>query len=290
MTSRVSALTTSRPEPQFTLSRRPSRTPMWSLPGPPLITSRPAPPLMASLPPPPSSPSSPARRGPRPRRPARRRPRARGSCGWSSLRVRVPWMSPAGALVYVYARAAACLTRRDSLGPGLDDADDVALGVGELTDLEALHHLLRSHQPGAPEALGLGERRLDVRDLDVDRDVPVVAFRASGDAATDPHAVGIDVVLAGDDAVVHRVARVDLPAEQLRVVALELRSVLPDDLEVHDGLAHGRFPLRSFAKNLRPGRQAALRDFATWPSTTSAPIGSPPTSSTRSSRLSRGSA
>src|SRR5918999_1588373 len=53
------------------------------------------------------------------------------------------------------------------------------------------------------------------------------------------HAVGVHVPLAVDGAVVHRVVRVDLPPEQLGVVAPELLAVLPDHLEVHYRLSHG---------------------------------------------------
>ena len=51
----------------------------------------------------------------------------------------------------------------------------------------------------AAEAFGLCERRLDVRDLDVERDVAVVALGPLSDAAADPDAVGRDVPLALDD-------------------------------------------------------------------------------------------
>src|SRR6185437_5501901 len=88
-------------------------------------------------------------------------------------------------------------------------------------------------------ALGLLQRLLDVGHGDVEGDVPAVALRALADAAADAHvAVGGLVVLAVDHPVVHRVVAVDLPAEQLAVVLLQLLAVLADDLEVHDCLAH----------------------------------------------------
>jgi len=44
----------------------------------------------------------------------------------------------------------------------LDDADEVAFGVLELADLDALHHRVGTHHPGAAEALRLRQRSLDV--------------------------------------------------------------------------------------------------------------------------------
>jgi hypothetical protein len=114
----------------------------------------------------------------------------------------------------------------------------VALGIVEEADLDALHRLVRAHHPRPAEALGLRERRLDVGDLDVEGDVAGIPLRARSDAAADSHAVRVGVPLALHDPVLHRVARVDLPPEELGVVTLELVGVLPDDLEVDNWLSH----------------------------------------------------
>ena len=68
-------------------------------------------------------------------------------------------------------------------------ADDVALGVGEEADRQALHDVVRTHHARAAQALGLGQRRLDVGHLHVHRHVAVVALRPGGDAAADADAV-----------------------------------------------------------------------------------------------------
>jgi hypothetical protein len=69
----------------------------------------------------------------------------------------------------------------------------------------------------------------------------------AGDPAADADAIGVRVALTQDDAVLHRVVRVDLPAEELRVVAMQRRAVGADDLEVHDRLSHGDLPLTPVA-------------------------------------------
>ena len=95
----------------------------------------------------------------------------------------------------------------------------------------------------AAEALGLGERGLDVGHADVEDDVGRVAG-ASADAARDARPVGgRDAV---NEAVVSRLrhrfgdrgAGVELPAEQLAEVAPELVRVVADDLEVHNRVCH----------------------------------------------------
>src|SRR6185295_6185451 len=121
----------------------------------------------------------------------------------------------------------------------LHDPDEVALRVGELAQHDHPHDVLGAHHALPAEALGLLQRFLDVGHGDVEGDVPAVALRALADAAADADvAVGGLVVLAVDHPVVHRVVAVDLPAEQLAVVLLQLLAVLADDLEVHDCLAH----------------------------------------------------
>ena len=91
----------------------------------------------------------------------------------------------------------------------------MALGIGELADLEVgPGDLVGAEDPRAAEALGLGERRPDVWDLDVERDVArVVGSRARRDPTADSGALPAPVALSGDDAVAQRVVRVDLPVE-----------------------------------------------------------------------------
>jgi hypothetical protein len=81
---------------------------------------------------------------------------------------------------------------------------------------------------------------LHVGDLDVEGHVAGVPLRPRADATADPDAVSVGVPVALNCPVVHRVVGVDFPAEQLRVVALELVRVLAKDLEVHDRLSHDR--------------------------------------------------
>ena len=93
--------------------------------------------------------------------------------------------------------------------------------------------------PFATELVGLGQRRLDIGNLDVEGDVALVALgHVAGDAAADPDPILAQVLLPIDRAVVHRVVGVDLPAEQLGVVAVKLVGVAADDLEVHHRLSH----------------------------------------------------
>src|SRR3954452_7964278 len=91
-------------------------------------------------------------------------------------------------------------------GGGLGDPDQVAFGVGELAEgRAAAGHRVRAVEPTAAELLGLPQRRLDVVDLGVERDVPVAVAahlrRQRHDAAADADAVGGEVVVAGDHAV-----------------------------------------------------------------------------------------
>ena len=109
----------------------------------------------------------------------------------------------------------------------LDEADHVALGVREQGDRDPdARNLVGAHHPRAAEALGLLQRLLDVVDLDVERDVALIALGRGADAAADPDAVGVRVAVARDDRVVRRPDRVaELPPEQLRVVAAQLVAV-----------------------------------------------------------------
>src|SRR5256885_13171463 len=56
----------------------------------------------------------------------------------------------------------------------LDEADQVALGILELPELDHVHDRLRTHDAGAAEALRLRERLLDVRHRAVEGDVALV--------------------------------------------------------------------------------------------------------------------
>ena len=58
---------------------------------------------------------------------------------------------------------------RVALRGRLHDADEVVLGIAEDADHGARHDLAGAHQALAAEALGLGQRGLDVRHLDVER-------------------------------------------------------------------------------------------------------------------------
>src|SRR5262249_20755991 len=133
----------------------------------------------------------------------------------------------------------------------LRHADHMTFGIGELTDLNVgARDDVGTEQSRPAEALGLGERGLHVWHLDVERHVTrVVSAWARANPAADPSAVGIRVALAGDDAVLQRVVRVDLPPKELGVVALELVAVLPDDLEVDYRLSHVR-SFRPIAKSV----------------------------------------
>src|SRR5918994_7711113 len=144
------------------------------------------------------------------------------------------------------------LLARSALLGGLDDADQVPLGVVEEADLGAVRHLVRTHHPRPAEALGLGERGLDVGNLDVEGDVAVVSLRPGSDAAPDPDPVGVDVPLALHDSVFHRVVGVDLPPEEAGVEALKLVRVLPYHLELYYRLTH------SF---LLPGWDACITSY-----------------------------
>ena len=67
----------------------------------------------------------------------------------------------------------------------------------------------------------------------------VVALRARADAPTYADAVRTGVPVALDNPVLHRVVRVDLPAEKVAVVALERLRVLANHFEMNNWLSHG---------------------------------------------------
>jgi hypothetical protein len=89
-----------------------------------------------------------------------------------------------------------------------------------------------------PPRLSAFFSRFDVVDRDVEGDMTLVAVGAAGDATADGGSFRRGVVLAVDHPVLHRIVRVDLPAEELGVVLLQLLAVLTDHLEVHDRLSH----------------------------------------------------
>src|SRR5215211_1418181 len=121
----------------------------------------------------------------------------------------------------------------------LDEADDVALGIAELSERQVdARNLIGSEDGSATELFRLRQRRPHVRDLDVEGDVTVVALGAVADPAADPHAVGGGVALPLNRPVGHRVARVDFPAEELGVVALQFLPVLTYYFEMDDWLSH----------------------------------------------------
>src|SRR5574341_1573083 len=122
--------------------------------------------------------------------------------------------------------------RPGGLRRALHQADDVTLGIGELADLELVRYLVRAHQPPAAEALSPRERGLHVGHLDVEGDVPGIPLRSRSDAAADPNAVGVGVLLTRHEPVVHRVVAVDLPAEQVGVIILYLCGILTYYLEM----------------------------------------------------------
>ena len=66
----------------------------------------------------------------------------------------------------------------------------------------------------------------------------LIALRPAGDAAADARPVRGQIPLPRNHPVLHRVVGVDLPTEELGVVAPQLVAVLPDHLEVHYRLAH----------------------------------------------------
>src|SRR5207302_473543 len=98
-------------------------------------------------------------------------------------------------------------------------------------DLRALG-TIGAHHPLAAQALGLLKRGLDIGHLNIEGDVAVVALHAAADAAADSGAFGIDIALARDHPVLHRVVGVDLPSEQLPVIRLKLLGVLTYHLEM----------------------------------------------------------
>src|SRR5918995_3365445 len=120
----------------------------------------------------------------------------------------------------------------------LHHSDHVPFGIGELADHETFHHLVGPHHARASELPGPGERRLGVGHLHVEGHVPLVALRARAHAPAYSGAVRVGVPLALDSPVIHRVVRVDLPPEELSVIALEPLPIFANDFEVNHWLSH----------------------------------------------------
>jgi Resolvase, N terminal domain len=135
------------------------------------------------------------------------------------------------------------LVSRELPWPG--EADQVTLGVREVADHEICPWVPFGTHPARPaEALGFLERGLDVGNAHVEDRVGVVAH-TSADAAWDPRpiagrvAVHEPVVPRLGDRLRSRSGGVELPSEQVAVVAPELVRIFPDDLKVHNWLSHG---------------------------------------------------
>src|SRR5436309_873262 len=115
------------------------------------------------------------------------------------------------------------------------------LGVGEPADHELSANALGTHQALPPEALSPLERGPDVRNTHVEQQQPLVTL-ATADTTVDPVAGGASVqepvVARLGDGFGDRVADLELPPEQLAVVAPELRRIPPDDLEMHNWSSH----------------------------------------------------
>src|SRR5437016_8538579 len=103
-------------------------------------------------------------------------------------------------------------------------SDDVALGVGELSEDHHAGDFSDRHDRLPTLRLDRVEVGLRIVDLNVEGD-PIATAIASADAAADALASVVD------HAIVHRVIGVDIPAEDARVDVLQLLSVLPRDLE-----------------------------------------------------------
>ena len=93
------------------------------------------------------------------------------------------------------------------------------LRICELTELDfGPGDGLRAEHALSTKLFGLGEGGLNIRDLDVERDVArVVGGRATADAAANADPVGVRVAFSADAPVSQRVVGVDLPAEELGV-------------------------------------------------------------------------
>src|SRR5687767_14472155 len=115
---------------------------------------------------------------------------------------------------------------------GLDEAHNMALGVGEHRDARAVRQVHRLHHPAPTETLDLAQRRLEVPDLHVEGDLALACFRGRADAAVDA------ALYAGVRHRVVRARRPHLPLKGVTVEPLEGLGVLADDLDVHYRVTH----------------------------------------------------
>src|SRR5215203_2109153 len=115
---------------------------------------------------------------------------------------------------------------------GLDEAHNMALGVGEHRDARAVRHVHGPHHCAPTETLDLAQRRLEVPDFHVEGDVALASFRGRADAAVDA------ALYAGVRHRVVRARRLHLPVKGVPVEALEGLGVLADDLDVHYRVTH----------------------------------------------------
>ena len=122
------------------------------------------------------------------------------------------------------------------------DADEVPFGVGEMPDDEGSGSALwaRLALPAKPHRFH--QRGLDVGDAHVEENPRLIALAAAYttvDPAVGRAPVNEPVVTRLGDRIGSRVVGLELPTEQLAVVAPERCRILTDDLEVHNWLSQG---------------------------------------------------
>lgn len=115
----------------------------------------------------------------------------------------------------------------------------MAFGIGEAADDEVSPGCtVGAHRSSPAEALRFLQRRLYVRYAYVEEHARLVAV-AAADATVDPRptarrsGVHESIVACLGDCLRNRAARVELPAEQVAVVAAQLCRISSDDLEVN---------------------------------------------------------
>jgi hypothetical protein len=132
------------------------------------------------------------------------------------------------------------------LGPS--KSDKISLGVGELRyDKFASRIFCGTHDAPTAEAFGFLKCGFDVANTNVEDCVAVIC-RPSADSARNPDSIGRRIAI--DEPVIagvrnlfrYRRICVELPSEKRAVVRSKFRSIFPDDLKVHDGIAHDGSP------------------------------------------------
>src|SRR5579862_1139637 len=117
----------------------------------------------------------------------------------------------------------------------LDQADHMPLGVREHRDAWAVRYVHRVRDLAAAEALDFLQRRVEVVDGDVERDVSRAAAHGRADSPVDP----------GRAARLHhrvlRHHRLDRPTERVLVKVLQRLRILAHHFEVHDRVWHTRY-------------------------------------------------